>query len=420
MYAVILAGGIGTRMGEICAEIPKPMVEICGKPILLHQVETLKKEGITKFIFVVGYLAQKIEDFFGNGSSFGVEISYYRESQPLGTGGAIVQIDFKEDFLFCNGDLIFDFSVKKMLDFHKKSNALITVFAHPNSHPYDSDLLDINDAFCVTDIISKSNRSKSYANLCNAGIHIVSPYALKRTEKEEKLDFNKDIVAPLIKTGKVFAYKSAEYVKDMGTPERFEQVSRDVASGIVAARNAAIPQKAVFLDRDGTINVAKGYITSSEDIELIPNAAKAINKMHDLGYLAIIITNQPVIARGECSEADLKEIHNRLEDLLGREGAFVDAIYYCPHHTDKGYLGEREELKIDCDCRKPKPGLIFKAKNDFNINLSLSFMAGDSERDIMAAKNAGCKPVYIGREKEFTDVNKFSSIYEFANTLKMG
>lgn len=414
MVAVILAGGAGTRMGKLCAEIPKPMVEICGKPILQHQVEALKREGITDFIFVVGHLSQAIESCFSDGRAFGVNISYYRETTPLGTGGALTKLKFNDDFLLCNGDLIFDFSLKKMLAFHKEKNALITAFAHPNSHPYDSDLLETDNNFCITRIIPKTDRNKDYPNLCNAGIHIVSPEAIPEADKEAKLDFNKDIVTPLVKQGRVFAYKSAEYVKDMGTPERLEQVARDMADGLVAAKNASRKQKAVFLDRDGTINIYKGFITSSEEIELLPGAAKAINKIHSLGYLAIVVTNQPAVARGDCSEEKLKNIHNRLEALLGKEGAFVDAIYFCPHHPDKGFAGERAELKFDCDCRKPKPGLILNAQKDFNIDLKKSFMVGDSERDVLAAVNAGCTPVYIGKEKYSDDILTCSSLYEFS------
>lgn len=418
MVAVILAGGAGTRMGNLCAEIPKPMVEICGKPILQHQVEALKKEGINDFVFVVGHLSQVIENYFSDGENLGVNISYYRETSPLGTGGALTKLNLNEDFLLCNGDLIFDFSLQKMLGFHKEKRALITALAHPNSHPYDSDLLETDDNFCVTQIISKANRNKDYANLCNAGIHIVSPLAIPKMSEEAKLDFNKDIVNPLIKQGGVFAYKSAEYVKDMGTPERLEQVDRDMSQGIVAAKNITNRQKAVFLDRDGTINIHKGFITSADKIELIAGAAQAINKFHSLGYLAIIVTNQPVIARGECSKEELKNIHNRLEALLGKDGAYVDAIYCCPHHPDKGFPGERAELKFDCDCRKPKPGMILKAQKDFNIDLKKSYMVGDSERDILAAKNAGCTAVYIGEQEYGGNVLSFTSLYEFSEQLE--
>ena len=132
--------------------------------------------------------------------------------------------------------------------------------------------------------------------------------------------------------------------------------------------------------------------------ELIDGVAEAIRKINALGYLAIVVTNQPVIARGEVSFEELDEIHNKMETLLGKEGAYLDAIYYCPHHPHKGYTGERPELKIECVCRKPNPGMLLRAADDFNIDLSKSWMVGDGENDIRAGQNAGCKTALIGEE----------------------
>ena len=132
-------------------------------------------------------------------------------------------------------------------------------------------------------------------------------------------------------------------------------------------------------------------MTKPEQFELIPGVAEAIKKINKSGYLAIVVTNQPVIARGDCTWEELQEIHNKMETELGKEGAFVDAIYICPHHKDKGFEGERPEYKFECDCRKPKPGLLNNAAADYNIDLSQSIMIGDSERDVEAGKEAGCK-----------------------------
>lgn len=133
---------------------------------------------------------------------------------------------------------------------------------------------------------------------------------------------------------------------------------------------------------------------------MIDGVAEAIRKINESGYLAIVTTNQPVIARGEVSFEELEEIHNKMETLLGKEGAYLDAIYYCPHHPHKGYEGERPELKIECDCRKPKPGMLLNAAADFNIDLSQSWMVGDGENDVKAGLNAGCKTALIGQDKE--------------------
>lgn len=155
----------------------------------------------------------------------------------------------------------------------------------------------------------------------------------------------------------MFCYCSPEYVKDMGTPERYYSVCKDCKEGRISAKNLKNKQKAIFLDRDGTINKYVGFFRNIDEFEL-------------------------------------------MEILLGKEGAYLDAIYYCPHHPYKGYEGERPELKIDCDCRKPKPGMLLKAAVDFNIDLSQSWIVGDGENDIKAGINAGCKTVLLSDDNE--------------------
>lgn len=181
----------------------------------------------------------------------------------------------------------------------------------------------------------------------------------------------------------------------MGTPERYYAVAEDFKAGRVKGKNLNCKQKAVFLDRDGTINKYVGFLRDIDQFELTDDAAEAIKLINKSGYLAIVITNQPVIARGEVTVAELETIHKKLETLLGYEGAYIDGLYYCPHHPHRGFEGEVPELKIECDCRKPKPGLIYKAAEDFNIDLSESFMIGDSDSDVAAGEAAGCKSIKI-------------------------
>ena len=135
-----------------------------------------------------------------------------------------------------------------------------------------------------------------------------------------------------------------------------------------------------------------------EDFELIPGATEAIKKINNSGYLAIVVTNQPVIARGEVSFDQLELIHHKMETLLGAEGAYIDGLYYCPHHPHKGYPGEVKELKKECECRKPKPGMLIRASEDFNIDLSESWMIGDGENDILCGRAAGCRTAKIGED----------------------
>lgn len=419
MKAVILAGGLGTRLKGICENVPKPLTKLCGKPVLEHQIDALKDEGITEFILVLGHLSGQIEAYFGDGKQLGVSISYYVEETPLGTAGALFRLGLKEDFLLCNGDLIFNFSLGEMIAFHKEKNALATLLTHPNSHPFDSTLF-LTDGDRITGILPKENKPFSYSNLCNSGIAVISSELLDMYSFDGKADFDKDVILPSVKTGKIYSYKTFEYVKDMGTPDRLKSVENDIKNGVVSAKHKRVPQRAVFLDRDGTVNVHKGYITKASEIELIPGVCEAINRLRSSGFLVIIATNQPVVARGDCTLDELTEIHNRLETLLGENGAYIDGIYYCPHHPDSGYENEITELKINCDCRKPSPGLLLQAQKDFNINLEKSYMVGDSLIDVEAGKNAGCTPVFIGEktaEKLPEKTQIFSSLTEFSESL---
>lgn len=419
LKAVILAGGYGTRMKERCRSLPKPMISVCGKPILQHQIETLRSEGIHDFIIVTHYLSEVIKEYFKDGSDFGVNIEYFVEETPQGTAGSLSDLHLTEDFLLCNGDLIFNISLSRMIEFHREKNALITLLTHPSSHPCDSTTLIADSDGRVVSLLFKNQKTKYYPTLCNSGIHIVSPEIFEMTDIPEKANFDKDIVEPCIKSKRVFSYKSPEYVFDVGNEERLQKAEADIISGAVKNRRFDVLHKAVFLDRDGTVNKYKGYITEPEQIELIDGVADAISNFHAHNYLVIIITNQPVIARGDCTFEQLDNIHYRLEELLAEKGTYIDGLYYCPHHPDSGFPNEIKELKIKCDCRKPNTGLIRRAKEDFNIDLSMSYMVGDSDIDILAAKKSGCIPVFIGENNNCTDstVIKFLSLKEFSDSV---
>lgn len=436
MKTVIMAGGKGTRISSVASDIPKPMIQIQGKPVLEHEIECLRDQGFTDIIMTVSHLGNIIMDYFGDGSGvspvtgkpFGVNISYYYEKKPLGNAGALYKIkeQLTEDFLLLNADAIFDVDFNRFVDFHKAHDGLVTLFTHPNSHPYDSGLIVADDKGMVCQWLTKEDdRPTYYRNRVNAGLHVLSPKILDEIDidadsigtlgedgKPIKIDLDRQLLKPLAGSGQMFAYDSPEYVKDMGTPERYESVCVDFREGRVQAKNLKNKQKAIFLDRDGTINKYVGFLRNINDFELIDGVPEAIRKINASGYLCIVVTNQPVIARGEVSLEELQEIHNKMETLLGQEGAYVDAIYYCPHHPDKGFEGERPEYKMECECRKPKPGMLLAAAKDFNIDLSSSYMVGDGKNDMEAGLAAGCQLAYVG-EDEYDDVKTYSSVLSF-------
>lgn len=419
MKVVIMAGGKGTRMLSIASDIPKPMIPIEGRPVLEHEIECLCEQGFTDILITVGHLGNVIMDYFGNGLKFGVHITYYFEKKPLGNAGALFQVkdQLTDDFLLLNADAMFDIDFNRFVQYHKTHDAVATLFTHPNSHPYDSGVIIADEHMAVRKWLAKEDeRPEYFKNRVNAGLHVLNKKILEQTVEGGKIDLDRQLLKPLAGTGQMYCYDSPEYVKDMGTPERYYAVCKDFANGIVKARNLKKRQKAIFLDRDGTINEYVGFLTDIKEFHLLDGVAEAIRKINASGYLAIVVTNQPIIARGEVSFTELQEIHNKMETLLGAEGAYIDAIYFCPHHPDKGFEGERVEYKISCDCRKPKPGMLLKAAEDFNIDLSRSWMVGDGKNDVEAGKNAGCKTVLIGTE-DYGQDRKVSSLFAFANTI---
>jgi D-glycero-D-manno-heptose 1,7-bisphosphate phosphatase len=424
-----MAGGKGTRAAAIASDLPKPMIPILGKPILEYQIDCLKRNGLTDITLVIGHLGQCIRDYFGDGASFGCRLSYFTETEPLGTAGALYKLNLAEDFILLNGDIIFDIDFSRMIAFHREHGARATLAVHPNSHPFDSAVIISDGDGRVRDWLNKEDPREYYRNRVNAGIHILSAELLASLRFDtEKIDLDRDMLKPSIRGGRIFAYSTPEYIKDMGTPERYAQVSSDIEKGMVRRRNLALKQRAVFLDRDGTINTFSGFVTRPEQMELIDGAAGALGKINASGFLAILVTNQPVIARGEVSVEGLELIHNKMETDLGEKGAYLDDIFYCPHHPDRGFPGEKPEYKIDCCCRKPKPGMLFKAAGKYNIDLSQSCMVGDDPRDMRAGINAGCgSVVFLGNldrldegDRAFLAQNKvrvYSGLREFAGAF---
>lgn len=422
-----MAGGRGTRLGAAARDIPKPMVDIGGMPVLEYEIDMLRRQGYDDILLTVGHLGPVIMDYFGDGSGispatnkpFGVKISYFVETTPLGNAGALLKIrdQLTDDFLLLNGDVVFHADLRRMEAFHREKKAMATLFVHPNNHPYDSGLLMEDENGAVVRWLTKEEeRPAYYHNIVNAGLHILNKKVLDALAEEdvpEKLDLDRQVLKPLCGQGCMYAYHSPEYVKDMGTPERLQAVRQDFAAGRIQAASLQNKQKAVFLDRDGTINEYVGFLRRAEEFRLLEGAAQALCRMKEMGYLCIVITNQPVIARGETSFSQLDEIHRKMETLLGLEGAYVDDVFFCPHHPDSGFPGERKEYKISCTCRKPAPGMLFDAAEKYNIDLEKSWMIGDGKNDVEAGKRAGCRTALIG-DAEYGQTVRVDSLLDFA------
>lgn|GEM_PF-6505 len=398
--AVILAGGSGTRLAKALGkDIPKPMAPVLGIPLLERTVALLRQQGFTEILLLVHHRAEVISQHFGDGAAFGINIRYFKETSPRGTGGALVDVlpFLLEQFAVLYGDTLVDVDLRRVLEFHEANKADVTLFAHPNDHPQDSDLVELDDSMRLTQLHPYPHPPQSeFRNLVNGALYVMRREALNGDWPKDSFDIAKDMIpAMLNRNARVYGFRGDGYIKDMGTPERLHKVEQDLASGTVRRKSGRTPRRAVFLDRDGTLNIERGHLKSADDLELIPGAAEAIGLLNRAGLLAVVVTNQPVIARGEADFSDVDAIHRRLENLLAQHGAYLDAIFYCPHHPDCGFKGERTELKFACDCRKPATGLIDKACECFFIDRSRSWFIGDTNRDIECATRAGITPILV-------------------------
>lgn len=397
MQAVILAGGKGTRLQQRLGGLPKPMADLCGKPLLGHQMELIHNHGFSNVVTMLGYRADAIQEYLGDGSSFGIPVRHFVEESPLGSGGSVLAAlhDLEDRFAVVYGDTMLNVDLARFWSAHEQSGADATLFLHPNDHPHDSDLVETGEDGYITAFHPyPHDESRFYRNLVNAALYVIEKRALEKIMAvrsfEGVVDFAKHIFPAMLENGqRLKGYVSRDYIKDAGTPERLDRVAADFAKGKIARGSLATQAPAVFLDRDGTINVEVNRVKSPDEFELLPGVAEAIRRLNRQGLPVVVITNQPVIARGDTTPAGLREIHNKMETLLGREGAFVDAIYYCPHHPDKGFDGEVPELKFACDCRKPAPGMLLRAAAEMNLNLAGSWFIGDRSTDLQTAANAG-------------------------------
>mgnify|MGYP001451112381 CR=1 FL=1 len=416
--AIILVGGKGTRLKNISKGLPKPMTLVMGKPLLQHIIEQCCKYGFLDIVLLVSYKYEAIEDFFADGRKFGVSIKYCFDKKQRGTAGALLDSfsSLNNQFLIIYGDTFFDIDLDLLWDFHNIKLGDVSIFLHPNDHPQDSDLIDINSNSMVTNIHPYPHDFQWQRNLVNAALYVFSKSSLVNISlKSNKPDIVKDLFPSMLKSGrKLYGYLSTEYIKDIGTPERLDKVETDICSGRVKKLRKQTKKIAIFLDRDGVINKEVDHLSETEQFELIPGVEKAISNINKAGILAVVVTNQPVIARGDLQEDELRVIHNKMDTLLGEQGAYIDRLYYCPHHPDRGFPGEISELKFECDCRKPKIGLFMQAKNELNISLAKSWIIGDSTRDILSAEFAGLQSILVetgnaGRDFKYDVTPKYIS-----------
>lgn len=382
--AVILAGGQGKRLRPFTLNNPKPMVPVLGKPFLEHLILLLKKNGIEEVVILTGYLEEKIKNYFGDGSKFKIKIKYSYtpfknekgEENESGLRLKNAQSLLAEKFLLMYCDNYWPLDLKKMSDFYNNIGALAMTTVYNNKDGFGEYGRENNVWVSDDGYVLKYDRTRKDINLngVDIGFFILDKKILDLIP-EQNSHFEKDILPKVIVEKQLAAYK---------TDYRYYFITNQ--DSLQDAENFLKPKKAVFLDRDGVINKKApehDYIKNWSSFEFLPGVAKAISELNK-NFLVVIVSNQRGIARGLMTVNDLEYIHNKMQLELIKNGAKIDKIYFCPH-----------DVKDNCECRKPKPGMLFMAASDLNIDLPKSYMIGDAESDIKAGQAAECKTILV-------------------------
>jgi histidinol-phosphate phosphatase family protein len=396
----ILAGGKGTRLRSRTGDLPKPMAPVLGRPVLEHLIDLCVQHGFSDIALLVHYEHETIRAHFGNGERFGARLHYCLENDARGTAGALQDaLNYLDDrFLVLYGDTYADVNLRRLWDAHADSAADATLLLHPNDHPHDSDIVEVDANNRILAVHSYPHpEGKALANLVNAAMYAMQKAGLEEIiPLEGRFDLAKDSFPAMISAGRhLQGYITPEYIKDMGTPERLDKVERDVNFGLPERLSDRHLRRAVFLDRDGTINREVNHLNSPEQLSLLDGAGDAVRRLNRAGVLAICVTNQPVLARGDVTNACMRAIHNQLDHLLGRCRAYIDRLYLCPHHPDGGFPGEIPALKMRCACRKPATGMIDQAVREMQISRRESWLVGDTTSDIRAGRDSGLRTILV-------------------------
>ncbi|SHE95303.1 HAD-IIIA family hydrolase [Schwartzia succinivorans] len=385
--AVILAGGLGTRLRPFTNEHPKPMYRFNNKPFIEYLVEQVKSFGIKKIVILLGYKAQEIQDYLGDGSRYGLTIEYSVTPVEYETGNRLLEIrDLLDDrflLMYCDNYCPIDFD--KLVRDAYKNDAAIQITAYTNRDNYTKDnLLIATDG--KVEVYDKKRETLGLKGV-DIGYAIIKKETLDLLDSNSGIvNFEKEVYPQCVAQGELFATSVEHRYYSIGSWNRIELTEQFFSE-----------RKTIFLDRDGTLNVRPPkacYVERPEGFVWLPGAKEAIQKLKENGYRLILVSNQPGIARGNLSVDTLNAIHDKMQaDLRQETGYEIDAMYYCPHNWDE-----------ECECRKPKPGMLYEAQKEYSLNLRKCILIGDDERDIQAGKAAGCKCYQVKDDSSLLDI----------------
>ena len=375
--AVVLAGGQATRLGELARDTPKIMLPVAGRPFIDHLVWNVRRHGVRRIVFAVGRHSDQIAAHIGDGSSLGIEAVWAEEPAPLGTGGALALAARRvsgDDVLVLNGDTLFDTNYLDLALARRTRGAdgALALRRVEDASRYGSARLEGER------LVALAEKQAGGTGLVSGGVYVLSRRALDELP-EGAFSLETEVLAPLAAAGRLVARTYSGLFIDIGVPDS------------LAASQALIAdwrhKPAVFLDRDGVINVDTGWAHTPELFEWIPGAPQAVKRINDAGFLAIVVTNQAGIARGLYTEDDFHAFTAWIDTRLAEYGAHVDATYFCPHHPTAG----RGEYRRECRCRKPGPEMFERAIRDWDVDVERSVAIGDRDKDLTAAAAAGVR-----------------------------
>ena len=400
--AVILAGGKGTRSADPARA--KLAQKIGGHSLLEWHLRLIETTEINQIVVVAGHLGDQVQSLCEAVSSPHAELRVIHEQRQGGTVSALrlaaQQVD-ADEFLVILGDVLMSLPVEQLLNEWRASGAGVAVVVHPSSHPQDSDAAFPSHDGAVV-VVPKSQSRGHVPNMSSAGLFAINREALDRYALCK--DFGSGLLPLAAENRDLYAFVSSHYLKDTGTLDRLKAAQRDVASGAFERRGQLRARPALFLDRDGVINPNQPEFYRLDEYVLLPDVARAIKEANQAGVPAIVVTNQPHIAKGFMNFDDHQRVRARMDELLGAAGAFVDDYLFCPHHPESGFKGESEQLKISCECRKPGVGMAIEAQSRHSLDLARSVMVGDTHRDRGFAENTGMRFIYVSNTPESEDL----------------
>jgi D-glycero-D-manno-heptose 1,7-bisphosphate phosphatase len=377
--AVILVGGLGTRLGARTADTPKPLLGVGDRPFLAHLVEEVARHGLRRILLLARFQADKIAEFAATSpviGRFGLSVETAVEPEGAGTGGALWHARSRLDplFLLLNGDSWADCNLLDLAVRAGRSGddwvAAMTVREVPDGSRFGTVEMD---GARVRSFRERPDRPGPA--LVNAGIYLCRRELLSYTVPAASLEH--DILPRLAGGRRLAGCRVDGYFIDVGVPEALEQAQ----TGLPRARR----RRAVFFDRDGVLNVDHGYVGSIARFEWNAGAREAVKLVNDRGWFAFVVTNQAGVAHGHYGEAAVAALHDHMQRELMATGAHIDAFRYCPYHPEAkvaAYAGTSS-------WRKPAPGMILDLVRHWPVDVAGSFLIGDKDTDLAAAAAAG-------------------------------